>query len=124
MIGLHRQFQHRPALLIALLAKQVFAAFATLIHHHLPPAFGTPHAVRDQQLHMLCIAVVGQVVAPVAIYHNSDRTATRTRLLANANASPCIRVAYRHSGYTGSSVNDNTNGPCRRLRKKETLSTP
>ena len=70
VIGLHRQFQNRPALLVTLLANQVFAACANLIHQHLSPAFGTPDEVVDNQMHMVFVALVVQVahvVSPVDI---------------------------------------------------------
>src|SRR5262245_5877255 len=47
VIGLYRQVQNRPALLVALLANQVCTPLATLLHQHLPPALGTPDEVVD-----------------------------------------------------------------------------
>src|SRR6185312_1545073 len=70
MIGLHSQFQNRPALLVALLANQVITAFANLIYQHLSSAFGTPDEVVDNQMHMMFVALIVQVahvVYPVAI---------------------------------------------------------
>jgi hypothetical protein len=70
MIGLHRQFQNRPTLLLTLQANQVFAAFANLIHQHLSPAFRTPDEVVDNQMNMVFIALVVQgthVGSPVDI---------------------------------------------------------
>ena len=64
MVRLDRQFQDRPALLVALLANQLVAPLATLVHQHLFPALGAPDELVDHQMHVLFVALVVQV-APV-----------------------------------------------------------
>ena len=70
VIGLHRQFQNRPALLVALLANQRLAACANLVHQRLSAALGTPDEVVDNQMEMVFVALVVEVahlVSPVDI---------------------------------------------------------
>jgi hypothetical protein len=59
VIGLHGQFQNRPALLVTLLASQVIAALADhLMHRHLTPVRGAPDEVIDHQMDLVFIALV------------------------------------------------------------------
>jgi hypothetical protein len=98
VVRLYREFYNRPALLVALLANQVFAAFANLVHQHLSPALRPPDEVVDNQMHVLFVALVVEVtyvVSPVEKLPHYLQDGNHTRLSANANASPYLRMASR-----------------------------
>jgi hypothetical protein len=94
-VGLHRPCQHRPALLVVRLTKQVFTPPANLVHQPLSATLGTPDAVGDQQWHLVCSALVGQVahvLSRVDVLPQILQSGNHSRLSAQANASPCIRM--------------------------------